>query len=101
MHSDNTFWSFVKGTAAIVFIMACMGMGSCVDDSVAMRALADQGFTDARIRSRSNFFSWANGCDGTDSVAWQVDAKRDGRPVRLTVCSGAIWKGATVRSAHE
>lgn len=100
MHTDDAFWSFVKVTATIVAIVAAMGMGACVDDAVAMRALSDQGFTDARIRSRSDFFSWANGCDGTDSVAWQVDAKREGRPVRLTVCSGAIWKGATVRSAH-
>lgn len=97
---DDKFWSIMGYILAAGAFVVCMGLGSCVDDAVAMRALSDQGFTDARIRERSNWLAWANGCDGSDAVAWQVDAKREGKPVRLTVCSGAIWKGATVRSAH-
>lgn len=96
--SNDSSWSPITVIITLTITIFCMGMGSCVDDAVAFRALAAQGFTEPRIRDRSNWFSWLNGCDGTDSVAWQVDAKRDGKPVRVVVCSGALLKGATVRT---
>ena len=96
--SNDGFAKFVTYAGCAVITLACMNMGTCVDDGVAMRAMSAQGFTDAKIVDRSNMFSWANGCDGTDSVAWQMTAKRDGKPVNVTVCSGVWLKGATVRT---
>ncbi len=97
--SNETFWGAVKFAACIVALAAVMGRGAANADAIALHAADAHGFTEPRITGRSDFFAWANGCGGHDATAWDVTAKRDGRTVRLYVCSGAWTKGATVRVA--
>ena len=97
--SNETFFNAIKVTAALVFLAAVMGRGSVNADTIALHAADAHGFTEPRITGRSDLFAWANGCGEHDATAWDVTAKRDGRTVRLYVCSGAWTKGATVRVA--
>ena len=66
------------------------------DTSAPRRALEAQGFTDIIVHSGSPAASLF-GCGKDDALAYEATAKRDGRPVRLTVCCGLVFKSCTVR----
>lgn len=87
----------------IVF-MFLLVFGSCfrgvlVSDQVAYDALSVQGYTEVRITERHWFAPWFFGCDRKDAVGFEVSAVNPrNQRVTLTVCSGFLFKGATIRS---
>ena len=84
--------------AAIIFL-ALAGSGLLVHERIASNALAIQGFSDIQITNRAWFLVGLRGCDEKDSVRFDATATNPlGKRVSLYVCSGWIFKGATIRS---
>ena len=83
-------------TLAILFFLV---EGSFVDESVAIKALQKQGFTDINITGKEWLFVGLRGCSEDDSVKFTVIAKNPrNETVEVYVCSGWLFKGSTVRS---
>ena len=76
----------------IVLIAAVLLMTGCTSKNDAERALRAEGFTDIKITGY-DFLA----CSEDDFYHTGFVAKRNGRTVRGTVCSGILFKGATIR----
>lgn len=98
-----------NGTALILYTLATLAMlvlvvfglfaGNFVDESVALRALENQGFEQVRILNKDIFFVSLRGCDKSDAAKFDAVAVNPaGKEVQVYVCSGWLLKGATVRS---
>jgi hypothetical protein len=89
------------GTAAAVIVavfVAFEGRGCFVSDREAKQAVQDAGYFEAQIISRSNWFTFLEGCEGNDAAAFRVrvaDAKR--KPSIVVACSGWPLHGFSVR----
>lgn len=68
-------------------------LGGCTSQTDATRALQAEGYTDIRITG----YDWF-ACSKDDTFHTGFSAKnRDGREVRGVVCSGLLFKSATIR----
>jgi len=82
-----------------LLILSPLGCGYLVDESEAVRAATDMGFTEVRVTDRSVFLSTLKGCSKGDAVAFSVSGKNpQGIRVNILVCVGWPFKGATIRS---
>lgn len=83
---------------AIVFAVFNVFAGLFVDQSIAIRALENQGFTNVKIVDKQWFAVSMRGCgnDVAKFLARAVNPAHD--EVELFVCVGWPFKGATVRS---
>ena len=80
-----------------VALIACRG--SCVDDSIAYRSMDKQGYTDVKVTNHSFFMVGLRGCSYHDAAKFNVKAKNPaGKVVNVYVCTGFIFKGATIRT---
>ena len=67
--------------------------GSFVDESVAIKALQKQGFTDINITKKEWIFVGFLGCGEDDSVKFTAIAKNPrNETVDIYVCSGWLFK---------
>lgn len=85
----------------VVFVMLLSGLfrGWLVDPGVAVRALETQGYSNVRIADHSWFAVGLRGCDKNDAAKFTATATNPaGRRVELFVCTGWLFKGATVRT---
>jgi hypothetical protein len=70
-----------------------------VDEDQAVRAVTNLGFTDVTVEDRSVFFMEWRGCSKSDDAVFIVHGKnQQGNRVKLLVCVGWPFKGATIRS---
>lgn len=82
----------------VVLIMVGVFGGLFVGQSVAVKALENQGFSNIRITDKQWFLVGMRGC-GSDSVKFTAHAVNPAhREVEIFVCVGWPFKGATVRS---
>lgn len=83
----------------LVFIAGgCFG-GAFVSDDVAIKALRTQGYSNIKIVEKNWFLPGLTGCDSRDAVQFKVKAKNPvGNNVEVLVCSGWLFKGATIRT---
>lgn len=73
--------------------------GFFVSEDVAIRALKAHGFSDIEILDKDVFLVYFRGCSNTDCAKFDIRAKNPlGETVELYVCSGWLFKGATVRT---
>jgi hypothetical protein len=80
-------------------ISAC---GFTIGDSVAYNTMENAGFTDVKIVARHELTPSWNGCSESDSIAFEVRATNptNGKRVNAVVCSGWLFKAATIRYAQ-
>ena len=84
---------------AIVIVAITMCRGVLVDESKAVRALEAQGFSDIEITDKAWFIVGLRGCSEHDAVKFMATATNPvGKKVEVYVCSGWIFKGATIRT---
>lgn len=95
MRTDTILFIILLTLAILFFLVE----GSFVDESVAIKALQKQGFTDINITGKEWLFVGFRGCSEDDSVKFTAIAKNPrNETVEVYVCSGWLFKGSTVRS---
>ena len=86
----------------ILFVVLVIGgicRGILVEESVAVRALEIQGYTDIEIVDHAWCFVGFRGCDRNDAARITATATNPvGRRVEVYVCSGWLFKGSTIRT---
>lgn len=94
-------WKVVLTYAVLILLtltVSC-GRGAFVDKSVAERALETQGYSNVKIIDHSWFAVGLRGCDEKDAARFTATATNPaGREVQLYVCTGWLFKGATIRT---
>lgn len=77
----------------IIVALALLMLTACTSETDARRALEAEGFKDIRVTG----YDWF-ACAKDDTFHTGFVAKnREGREVKGVVCSGLLFKGATVR----
>lgn len=97
MDSDKfaVFWILI---ILLIFVVATF-RGSWVDKSEATRAFETQGYTNVQITEHKWFFVGVRGCEGGDAARFDATVRNPaGKQVRLFVCVGWPFKGATIRT---
>lgn len=93
-----------KGKLVIVlFFVVLFGFvftrGLWVNENVAVRALETQGYQNIQVVDHVWFAVGMRGCGEKDAARFTVRATNAlGKNVELYVCSGWIFKGATIRT---
>jgi hypothetical protein len=92
--------TLVEILIAVVIVLAvffgCF-RGAFVDESVAVRALEKSGYSHVRITDHKWFVVGLRGC-GRDAARFDAIARNPaGQEVKVFVCAGWLFKGATVR----
>lgn len=83
----------------LVLFSFVLSRGVWVDKSVAVRALEIQGYQNIEVLDHAWFVVGMRGCDEKDAARFTVRATNAlGKNVELYVCSGWIFKGATIRT---
>ena len=83
----------------LVLIIGSCGRGALVNEDVAVRALDTQGYSDIKITDSAWFAVGLRGCDEKDAARFTATAKNPaGKQVKVYVCTGWIFKGATIRT---
>jgi len=76
-----------------LLLCAALAIAGCTSESDAKRALEAEGYTDVRFTG----YDWF-ACAKDDTFHTGFVAKnRDGRQVKGVVCSGLMFKNATIR----
>lgn len=84
---------------AVLLALSAAGCGFMADEDQAVRAATNLGFTEVKVESRAVFFLEWRGCSKSDDAGFTVTGKNpQGQRVKLLVCVGWPFKGATVRS---
>ena len=98
MDEENTIF-IIFGIIVLIVVGFSTAAGIFVNESVAVEALQKQGFTDINITKKDWFLVGFKGCGDDDSVKFTAAAKNPrNETVEIYVCSGWLFKGATVRS---
>lgn len=86
-------------TIALATIMGFTSCGFLADEDQAVRAATNLGFTEVKVESRKVLFLKWRGCSQGDDAGFMVSGKNpQGKTVKVLVCVGWPFKGATVRS---
>jgi hypothetical protein len=83
----------------VVFVIGGLCRGILVEESVAVRALEIQGYTDIEIVDHAWCFVGLRGCDRNDAAKITATATNPvGRQIEVYVCCGWPFKGSTIRT---
>ena len=84
---------------AILAIILSFFRGAFVNSDVALRALQTQGYSNVQITDHQWFAIGFRGCSEKDAAKFVAIATNPvGQRVELFVCTGWLFKGATVRT---
>lgn len=82
--------------AIVLWLVFCRGI--IVNQDVAVRTLETQGFSDIQVAGSAWFLVGFRGCDAHDATRFTMRAKNPlGTEVNVYVCTGAFFKGGTIR----
>jgi hypothetical protein len=99
MSSGSTSRTIFGVALWLGFVLLVMGRGSCADPQSAVTALKNQGFSNIIIVDQSYMLVGVRGCDGSDAARFTAQATNPaGKRVKMYVCVGWPFKGATLRS---
>jgi hypothetical protein len=85
--------------ALTISVAPLLGCGCLVEEEQAIQAMTNFGFTDVKVESRFIFFVQWQGCSKSDAVGFHVNGMNaQGKRIKMIVCVGWPFKGATVRS---
>lgn len=93
----------LAGTIALFLLASFVGCGRGIlaSNTAAREAVIAHGFTDVKVTDHAWFAVGLRGCDEKDAARFTVAATNPkGDRVTLVVCSGVIFKGATIRGAR-
>lgn len=85
----------------LVFVAASPLISCITNDSEAMKALEDNGFSNVQITDRGSLGAGFAGCGDKDQAYYEATATNPaGRRVNMLVCCGGglSFKGCTIRS---
>jgi len=87
----------------IVVVIAIMVFSMCrgafVSDDIAYRAAKNQGFKNVKVVDTAWFAVGLRGCSSHDAARFTIQATNPaGDEVECYVCSGWLFKGATIRT---
>ena len=83
----------------IVLFLGSCARGALISEDIAVRALDTQGYSDITITDHSWFAIGMRGCDEKDAARFTATTKNPaGKEVQVYVCTGWIFKGATIRT---
>ncbi|TSC89098.1 MAG: hypothetical protein G01um10143_479 [Parcubacteria group bacterium Gr01-1014_3] len=98
MSEKRVGWFYLLITL-IFFVLFIFPTGIFVDESVAVKALDNFGFTNIKILDRDVWFVPLKGGSKEDVVRFTADAINPaGKRVKIYVFSGWLFKSATVRT---
>lgn len=82
----------------LVVILLIFGRGIFVNQDVAVRTLEAQGYSNIQIVDKAWFMVGFRGCDDRDAARFTAKVTNPaGKPAKVYVCTGVIFKGGTVR----
>ncbi len=86
----------------LVFVVLCIFVslfkGVFVKEDVALRTARINGFTEIKVVDKAWFLPMIRGCSQRDAVRFTVKARNyQGENVEFYVCSGWLFKAATIR----
>ena len=77
----------------LLIIVAAIALTGCYDSDGSKKILDDQGYTDVKTNGHAWF-----ACSDDDNLATSFEAVSPaGKPVAGAVCSGFLFKNATIR----
>ena len=83
---------------AVLFVLG-FARGAFVDESRAVKALETQGYSNVTITDHAWLLIGFRGCDAKDAAMFKTRATNPiGREVEVLVCTGWLFKGATIRT---
>ncbi len=92
----------LSGPLIVVMLIVALifeSFGMLVSKDRAVKALTDQGFSNITVTKRAWFLVGMRGCSGSDAVRFTAKATNPaGKNVEIYVCTGLLFKGATMRS---
>lgn len=93
---------FFPALCAVMFVFlvmfGCCSRGCHVDESVAHETLEKAGFTNVEVTEHNWFFISWQGCSNSDAARFVAMADNPkGNRVEVYVCSGWLFKNATIR----
>jgi hypothetical protein len=92
-------YEFIVGIVAIIIFFLAIFRGTMVDEKVAYQAAEIQGYSNVEVVDHAWFFVGLRGCSSHDAARFTVKATNPaGKDVEYYVCSGWIFKGATIRT---
>ena len=90
---------FIIMAVVVVIFVLSLFRGTWVDESIAVRALEKQGYSDVQITDHSWFMVGLRGCGRSDAAKFTATAKNPvGQEIECFVCTGWLFKGATIRT---
>jgi hypothetical protein len=90
------FAIFAISISVILFFITFRGIFASQD--VAVRTLEAQGFSDIQIVDHAWFAVGMRGCDNKDAARFTATGINPaGKPTKVYVCTGVIFKGGTIR----
>ena len=83
----------------LLLVIGSCSRGAFVNQDVAVKALDTQGYSNVKITDRAWFAVGMRGCDEKDAARFTATATNPiGKKVQVYVCTGWIFKGATIRT---
>jgi len=83
----------------ILIMIASLWRGYLVNDDFAVKALENHGFSNVEVVDRGVFLVGFRGGSASDAVIFRTRAINSiGKEVKISVCAGWPFKGATIRS---
>ena len=84
---------------ALVLFFFGIFRGTFANQDVAVRTLEVQGYSNIQIVDHTWFAVGLRGCDNNDASRFTAKATNPtGKPVEVLVCTGAFFKGGTIRT---
>lgn len=99
---NSSGFGWVGGLFILVLVVAAaflgVGRGVFASEDLAVRTLEAQGYSDIKITDHDWFFVGLRGCDEKDAARFTAEVTNPaGKPANVYVCTGAFFKGGTVR----
>ena len=96
--SDDAFSSILFLVLGVLFLFMGSCRGALCSSSGAVNTLETLGFTNIRLQDHVYVAIGLRGCSAQDAARFDFLATNSaGKEVNVSVCTGLIFKGATVR----
>ncbi len=97
-YDSGCIFQLIAYSLMALFVIAEMSRGIIVDNDVAIRSMEAQGYSNIKVIDKSWFAVGFQGCDSSDAAQFTVQATNPaGKPTVVYVCTGAFFKGGTIR----
>ena len=100
--SDNSGTSLSSAIISILIAVIFLCRGCWVADEEGVYTLQTLGFDNIKVEEKDWFAVGLRGCSSTDAAKFEaVVVNSNGITIKVLVCTGWPFKGATVRYPHN